>query len=89
MKGYLHNLRILLYIFAPAYAVLGIASVWPLTSACTRQEAKQAAVISAETCVDIASEAGRADIATVCGIAEDLAHLLLARRASRLDGGVE
>ena len=88
MKGYLHDVRVLLYMFAPVYAVLGIASVWP-TSACTRQEAKQAAVISAETCVELASEAGRADIATVCGIAEDLANLLLARRATRLDGGVE
>ena len=88
MKGYLHSLRILVYIFAPAYAVLGVASVWP-TSACTRQEAKQAAIISAEACVDLASEAGRADIAAVCGIAEDLAGLLLARRAARLDGGVE
>ena len=65
-------------------AVVSLIAGAAMYFACTTQQAAQVTALSAEACVRIALCVGRTDIATYCGIADDIATTLVAQNAGAL-----
>jgi hypothetical protein len=75
-------------VWAAAIGVVIWVTIAVINIACTQAQLKQAAqvtTLSAEACVAVATCLGRTDIASYCGLAEDVARTLVASQANGLN----